>query len=179
MRGRRRRRTITVVDERQDDEGVRESPAPLTPRQRASRRRHRRRVFGVLVYVLVAGGVLAATYFSVAGSDDSSDDAVSSNPELTTTTTAVPAAGPYRVITGVNIRQGPGTTFPSVGTIETGHSVFVTCVVDGQPVDGPTGPSTKWLRLVGFGPVGYLTVQYVDLGTDLTVPGKIPVCPAS
>jgi hypothetical protein len=150
--------------------------APLTPRQRRARRRHRRRVVGVLVFLLVAAGVLAATYLSLAGPDDSSKDATRPSTELTTTTTGPPVAGPYRVTTGVNIRQGPGTTYPSVGTIETGRVVFVTCVVDGQPVDGPRGPSTKWLRLIGFGPAGYLTVQYVDLGSDLDVPGKIPVC---
>ena len=88
-------------------------------------------------------------------------------------------SSPYRVITGVNIRQGPGTSTPSLGTIETGHIVFFTCVVDGEPVDGPKGPSTKWLRLIGFGPSGYLTVQYVDLGADLDIPGKIPVCPTA
>lgn len=168
-----------MVDEPREDEVAPGAPAPLTPRQRATRRRHRRRVLGVLVFVLVAGGVFAAAYFALAGPDNSSNVATGPTTELTTTTTGPKAAGPYRVITGVNIRQGPGTTFPSVGTIETGHVVFVTCVVDGQPVDGPTGPSTKWLRLIGFGPTGYLTVQYVDLGTDLSVPGKIPVCPAS
>ena len=136
-------------------------------------------MFGVFVFLVVAGAVLAAAYVSLAGSDDAANDVTRPTTDLVTTTTAVPAAGPYRVTTGVNIRQGPGTTFPSVGTIEIGHVVFVACVVDGQPVDGPTGPSTKWLRLTGFGPVGYLTVQYVDLGTDLTVPGKIPPCPAS
>lgn len=168
-----------MVDEPQDGEVVSGDPAPLTPRQRAARRRHRRRVFGVLVFFAAAVGVFAAAYFALAGPDGSSSDATRPSADLTTTTTGPKVAGPYRVITGVNIRQGPGTTFPSVGTIETGHVVFVTCVVDGQPVDGPTGPSTKWLRLIGFGPTGYLTVQYVDLGTDLSVPGKIPVCPAS
>jgi uncharacterized protein YraI len=129
----------------------------------------------VFLFILVAAGVIAATYFSFAGSSDSSTDATRPT-SLATTTTGPNVAGPYRVITGVNIRQGPGTNFPSVGTIETGHKVFVTCVVDGQPVDGPSGPSTKWLRLIGFGPTGYLTVQYVAIGSDLNVPGKIPVC---
>ena len=55
--------------------------------------------------------------------------------------------------------------------------MFVTCVIDGESIDGPTGPSTKWVRLGGFGPTGYVTVQYVDLGADLQTPGKIPACP--
>lgn len=169
-----------MVVDREDDEIAAGTRAPLTPRQRAGRRRHRRRVFGVLLFLVVAGGVLGAAYFSIAGTDSSSNNnAARPSTALATTTTGPKAAGPYRVITGVNVRQGPGTTFPSVGTIETGKVVFVACVVDGQPVDGPRGASTKWLKLIGFGPIGYLTVQYVELGSDLDVPGKIPVCPAA
>jgi uncharacterized protein YraI len=78
----------------------------------------------------------------------------------------------------VNVRQGPGTNFPTVGTIQTGAQVFASCVTEGAPVDGPTGQVTKWLRLTGFGPIGYLTVAYVDTGDDLNVAGKIPVCSA-
>jgi hypothetical protein len=168
-----------VVDERQDAESEPAGPSPLTPRQRAARRRHRRRVFGVFVFLAVAVGVVAAAYFTFVGPDDSPDVATRPRAELTTTTTGAPVAGPYRVTTGVNIRQGPGTTYPAVGTIETGHVVFVTCVLDGESVVGPAGPSTKWLRLIGFGPPGYLTVQYVDVGGDLAVPGKIPICPSA
>jgi hypothetical protein len=164
-----------VVEDPQADE-VADGAAPLSPRQRAVRRRHRRRVFGVLLFFLVAVGVFAAAYFTLVRSDSSSNKVARPSAALSTTTTGPKVAGPYRVITGVNIRQVPGTTFPSVGTIETGHVVFVTCVVDGQAVEGPRGPSTKWLKLIGFGPIGYLTVQYVDLGSDLDVPGKIPVC---
>jgi hypothetical protein len=173
-----------VVDERQDTEVeavavvVPSEPAPLTPRQRAARRRHRRRVIGSLLFVAVAIGVFAAAYFSFVDSSDSSDDASSTSTSLPTTTTTPKANGPYQVITGVNIRQGPATTSPSVGTLKTGEVVFVACVVDGEAVDGPTGPSTKWLKLTGF-VTGYLTVQYVDLGADLTTPGKIPACPSA
>lgn len=133
-------------------------------------------MIGVLLFLVVAVGVFGAAYLTFAPSDDSKT-ATRSGDALTTTTTVVKPSGPYRVITGVNVRQGPGTTTASVGTIETGHVVFVTCVIDGESVDGPTGPSTKWVRLGGFGPTGYLTVQYVDLGADLQTPGKIPVCP--
>ena len=134
-------------------------------------------MIGVLVFVVFAVGVFGAAYLTFAPSDDSKSATSRSGDALTTTTTVVKPSGPYRVITGVNVRQGPGTTTPSVGTIETGHVVFVTCVIDGESVDGPTGPSTKWVRLGGFGPTGYVTVQYVDLGSDLQTPGKIPVCP--
>ena len=152
-----------------------DGPAPRTARQVRARRRRRRRTIGTLLFVVVAVGVFAAAYF-VLVADDSSDRAASTTSAPVTVTTAPKPAGPYRVTTGVNIRQGPGTTFPSVGTIETGRQVFVSCVIDGQPVDGPSGPITKWLRLTGFGPTGYLTVAYVDVGDDLNVAGKIPPC---
>jgi Bacterial SH3 domain len=168
-----------VVEEDQpagDAPGVQ---APLMPRQLAAqhrrRRRRRRRAFGVLVFVAVAVGVFAAAYFSLVGTDSSKDTA-GRRPPLSTTTTAPRPAGPYRVVTGVNVREGPATTYPSVGTVETGHVVFVACVIDGEPVEGPIGPSTKWVRLAGFGPQGYVTAQYVNMGSDLDIPGKIPVC---
>ncbi len=152
----------------------------LTPRQLAAqrrrRRRRRRRAFGVLVFFAVAAGVFAAAYFSLVGSDTGSNGAAGRRAPRSTTTTVPRPTGPYRVVTGVNVRQGPGTNYPTVGTVETGHSVFVACVTDGESVDGPTGPSTKWVRLAGFGPLGYVTVQYVTMGSDLDIPGKIPVC---
>jgi hypothetical protein len=135
-------------------------------------------VIGTLLFLGVAFGVFAGAYFVFIGGDSSGRDAATVTTAAATTTTAPKPAGPYRVTTGVNVRQGPGTTFPSVGTIETGHVVFVSCVVEGQPVDAPTGPVTKWLRLTGFGPAGYLTVAYVDVGDDLNVEGKIPTCAA-
>jgi hypothetical protein len=165
------------VDEQLGVEGASDAPAPLTARQVRARRRRRRRTIGTLLFLAVAIGIFAAAYFVFVGTDDSSDRAATTSIAVTTTSVPKPA-GPYRVTTGVNVRQGPGTTFPSVGTIETGHVVFVSCVVDGQPVDAPTGPVTKWLRLTGFGPVGYLTVAYVDVGDDLNVEGKIPTCTA-
>jgi len=142
-----------------------------------ARRRRRRRTIGTLLFLAVAVGIFAAAYF-VLVADDSSDQAATATSALVTTTSVAKPAGPYRVTTGVNIRQGPGATFPSVGAIETGHQVFVSCVIEGQPVDAPSGPVTKWLRLTGFGPAGYLTLAYVDVGDDLNVPGKIPPCAA-
>ncbi len=130
----------------------------------------------MLVFVAVVVGVFVAAYVTLSGPDDSSTQATSDTGQSTTTTTVPKPKGPYRVITGVNIRQGPGTTYPSLGKIELGHTVFVTCVTDGESVDGPTGPSTKWVRLGGFAAGGYLTVQYVDMKTDLQIPGKIPAC---
>jgi hypothetical protein len=172
------RRTIIVVDETSTGDQP-AGPAPLTPRQVRARRRRRRRVIGVVVFLLVALGILGVAYLAVAGPGDDSDRADSASSSTSpTTTTVVKPAGPYRVTTGVNVRQGPGTNFPTVGTIETGHMVFASCVIEGAPVQGPSGPVTKWLHLTGFGPVGYLTVAYVDTGDDLNVAGKIPACAA-
>jgi hypothetical protein len=76
----------------------------------------------------------------------------------------------------VHVRQGAGTSFPAVGTIELGHDVFVACYVDGEPVDSPNGPITQWLKLTGFGPHGWVTALYVSTGDDLTN-NRIPPCP--
>jgi hypothetical protein len=159
------------------DEDVPAAPV-LTARQVRARRRRRRRLIGTFVFLAVAVGILAAAYFVLVAPDDSSSDEAGPLSSIVTTTSAPRPNGPYRVTAGVNIRQGPGTNFPAVGNVETGRPVFVACVVDGQPVDAPTGPTTKWLKLTGFGPAGYLTAAYVDVGGDLDVPGKIPVCGA-
>jgi hypothetical protein len=166
-------RTIIEVDEHPTgDEPAAPARASLTPRERRARRRRRRRILGVLVFVAVAGGIIGVAYLAVAGPDDSDQADQSTTSSGPPTTTVAKPAGPYRVTTGVNVRQGPGLNFATVGAIETGHSVFVSCVTEGASVDGVT----KWLRTTGFGPVGFLTVRYVDTGDDLNIAGKIPDC---
>jgi hypothetical protein len=154
-------------------------PAPRNPRQVRARRRRRRRQIGTLLFVLVAAGVFAAAYFALAGDDDSSDDAASSTstPGVTATTVA-PFAGSYKVTTGVNLRQGAGTTFPAVGTIETGRAVVVLCVTEGEPVNAPSGTNSQWLKVTGLGPSGYVSAAFVAVGDDLRS-NKIPACPAA
>jgi Bacterial SH3 domain len=163
----------------------------LSPRAARARRRRRRRAFGTVVFVLVAIGVLAAAYFAVSGSGDSgssgrsADASSGSGPgagaaagATTTTITPPPPAGPFVLTDGVNVRTGPGTTFPSLGTISTGNQVMVVCVVDGQTVDGPKGPTNKWVKITGTNPAGFVTDQYVDTGAAIGDPKVIPVCPA-
>ena len=75
-------------------------------------------------------------------------------------TTLPPAAGPYKVTDGLDVRTGPGRTFPTVGTIELGREVMVACVIEGELVDGPNGPTTKWLRVTAANVSGYVTSQY-------------------
>jgi hypothetical protein len=156
------------------------APAARNPRQVRARRRRRRRQIGTLLFVLVAAGVLAGAYFALAGGDDSSGESTTTTSAASgsTTTTAPAFAGAYKVTTGVNVRQGAGTSFPTAGTIETGRTVLVVCVAQGEPVTGPTGPNPQWLKMTGFGPSGYISAVYVSTGDDLTN-GKIPACPAA
>jgi uncharacterized protein YgiM (DUF1202 family) len=151
-------------------------PVPPNPRQVRARRRRRRRQLGTVLFLLVAVGVFAAAYFTLTEGDDSSDDATGTTGVGATTTTLAPFAGSYKVTTGVNLREGAGTTFPAVSTIETGHAVLVVCVVEGEPVNAPSGTNTQWLKITGLGPTGYVSSAFVTLGDDLRN-GKIPACP--
>ena len=129
--------------------------------------------------MLVAAGVLVAAYFALAGDDGSSGTATTTTSASagSATTTTAPFSASYAVTTGVNVRQGAGTTFPTVGTVEQGKPVVVTCVAQGTPVDGPAGPNANWLKTTGP-PAGYVSAVYVSTGEDLTT-GKIPACPAA
>ena len=146
------------------------------PRQERARRRRRRRRFGTALFVVVAAAIFAAAYFTVAGDDSTDETTGTTVPEASTSTTAAKPFGPYKVTTGVNLRQGPGTIYPPVATIETGHVVFVSCVTDGEVLNGPNGPIGQWLKTTGFGPQGYLTALYVATGDDLRN-NAIPACP--
>jgi len=157
------------------------SPAPsstLNPRQARARRRRRRRRFGTLLFLVVAAAILATAYFAVAGGDGSSDDSPQASGTLVTTTVAPPFVASYKVTSGINVRQAPGTTAPTVGAVEQGRAVTVVCVVEGETVNAATGSSTKWLKVAGSWPVGYVSAAYVLAGDDLAS-GKIPACPAA
>jgi uncharacterized protein YraI len=117
--------------------------------------------------------VLASAYFAVAD-DDSSDSSTATTALLAPTTTA-PFSKQYATTTDVNVRQGPGTRFAAIGAIETGKPVVVTCVAEGEPVEGPAGRDTRWLKVAT--PSGFVTAIYVAVGDDLRNK-KIPVCPA-
>jgi uncharacterized protein YgiM (DUF1202 family) len=151
---------------------------PPNPRSVRARRRRRRRIIGTLLFVAVAIGVFAAAYLYASNSEDSSNP-VSDRARAATTTTKAPSApaGPFPVTDSVNIREGPGTQYKTVGTVAAGRKVLVVCVIDGQSVDGPNGPTTKWLRITGLGPVGYVTAQYVNIGTAVDDRTVVPQCP--
>ena len=54
--------------------------------------------------------------------------------------------------------------------------MLVVCVVEGEPVNAPSGTNTQWLKITGLGPTGYVSSAFVTLGDDLRN-GKIPACP--
>jgi hypothetical protein len=153
--------------------------APRNPRQVRARRRRRRRQIGTLLFLVVAVGIVAAAYLTLKGDDSPSDGSSTASTASagSSTSTTAPFSATYTVTTGVNVRQGAGTTFPTVGTVEQGKQVVVTCVAQGTPVDGPSGPNANWLKITGP-PAGYVSAIYVSTGEDLTG-GKIPACPSA
>ena len=54
--------------------------------------------------------------------------------------------------------------------------MFVVCVIDGETVNGPAGPSNKWLRIGYQQLTGYMTSQYVAVGAAIDDPAVIGVC---
>jgi len=151
---------------------------PRNPRQVRARRRRRRRQLGTLLFLAVAAAVFAAAYFAVAG-DDGSDDGASASTSLPAATTAPPPfAASYKVTTGVNVRGAPATSAAVVATLEQGHDVTVSCAAEGESVTGGTATSTRWLKVAGPWPAGFVSAVYVDTGEDLSS-GKIPACPAA
>ena len=151
---------------------------PLNPRQVRARRRRRRRQLGTLVFVVVAVGVLGAAYLALAGGDDTSSTEATSTSALVTTTVAPPFSSKYKTTTGINVRQGPGTSTPTVATVEQGREVTVTCVVQGEVVNAPSGPNPQWLKVTDPGAAGYVSAAFVSTGDDLRA-NKIPACPAA
>jgi hypothetical protein len=152
------------------------APAPRNPRQIRARRRRRRRQLGTFLFVLVAIGVFAAAYFAVAGGDDDSADDRASARSGPTTTVEPPFVATYTVTTGVNVRQTPSTTSPTVAVIEQGRDVTVVCVVEAEIVNAPSGPNPQWLRVAGPWNSGYVSAAFVSVGDDLRA-GEIPACP--
>lgn len=134
-------------------------------------------LFTVVVLVGVgAGAVLFGSNANDSNDDGSSSQDGSSPSSTTTTQLLIPSLRSYKVTTGVNVRSGPGTTYSVVGTVETGYEVLAVCVIDGETIPGPLGPSNKWLRVAFNQLTGYITSQYVAVGTAINDPSVIPVC---
>ena len=138
-------------------------------------------MLGVLVFLAVVIGLGVVVVMATTDSGDSDntvagDGGTGAAGSTTTTTTLPPPAGPFKVTDGVNVRAGPGTTFPILGQIELGNEVLVVCAIDGEAVPGPSGVSPKWLRVQTPAISGYVTAQYVDTGLALLSPAIIGVC---
>jgi hypothetical protein len=141
---------------------------------RRARWHRRRRWIGFLVFILVAAGVMAVAWSALSGGNDPKQ--VTATSVVVTTTPAIPPAGPFKVTDGVNVRTGPATSYPSVGTIDLGKEVMVTCVTTGESVTGPRGAVTTWVHVTASGVAGYVTSQYVATGTAIDDPHVIPPC---
>ncbi len=157
------------------------------PDRRRPRRSRRGLAFSVLFLIIILIGLGAgAALFGVNSGDltgDTSGDvsAPGDGSEGTSTTTTVPALPdprPYKVTEGVNVRSGPGRNFAVVGTVETGYDVLVICAIDGETIDGPLGPTSKWLRIVLNELKGYITNEYVAIGPAINDPAVIGTCPS-
>jgi uncharacterized protein YraI len=132
-------------------------------------------VFGVLLFLAVVVGL--GVFIATSTSSDSPKEVAGASSTLPMTTTTMAPAGPFKVITGVNLRTGPGPNFPVVGLIETGFTVTAICVVpDGPSYSGPAGPSTSWLRVTSIVPSAWVASPYVATGGAIDDPKVIPVC---
>jgi hypothetical protein len=157
-------------------------PAPRRPR-----RSHHGIAFAVLFVIIVLIGLGAgAALFGVDSGDITGDNSgdvsapgdVGDVTSTTTTVPALPAPRPYKVTDGVNVRSGPGTNYSILGTVETGYEVVVVCAIDGEAVDGPIGPTNKWLRIQLNALSGYVTGEYVATGPAINDPAQIGTCPS-
>ena len=136
-----------------------------------------RRGLGTLAFVAAAAAVFTIAYSALS---DSGDDrrSVASQSTFATTTPPIPPAGPFKVTDGVNVRTGPGTSFPRVATVDLGREVLVVCVIEGGIVEGPNWSTTKWVRVIAGPVTGYVSSGYVATGAAISNPGVIPVCAA-
>lgn len=152
-------------------------PGP-SPSVRRARRRRWRRAIGVLAFVALAAVVVGIAAAAMSDSDNESADGTltRNRPTFATTTPPIPPAGPFKVTDGVFVRSGPGTSFSNISTIDLGKEVLVVCVVEGEAVNTPAGPNTRWFRVIAPGVTGYVTSQYVETGPLINNPAVIPVC---
>ncbi|MGH4033304.1 SH3 domain-containing protein [Actinomycetota bacterium Odt1-20B] len=81
----------------------------------------------------------------------------------TVTEAAATGAKSYPLAADVNVRSGPGTSYPKIGHLPKGTRVTITCQRPGELVKGPTGTSRIWDR-IGSG--RYVSDTYVRTGSD-------------
>jgi hypothetical protein len=71
-----------------------------------------------------------------------------------------------RILAGLNIRQGPGTGWPVIGSLAAGTVTGVTCKVNGTVIDG----NPRWYRLATR--PGWISARYAQ-----NLNGIPPFCP--
>jgi hypothetical protein len=97
----------------------------------------------------------------------------------TPATAALPPPRTYRVVGGVNLREGPGSNTKMLSRLDDRQTVVVVCKTVGQNVTGPDGSTDLWLRLdLGEYGVGFVSALYVNVGDDLENPRRIGDCAA-
>ena len=89
--------------------------------------------------------------------DRGEDDAV--------TTLAATAVTYFPVAPGVrlNVRSGPGTSYPIVNVLPEGARVAINCQRPGTTVTGPYGTSSIWDNIAGG---QYVSDVYIKTGSD-------------
>lgn len=98
-----------------------------------------------------------------------------------TASTLVPPTLPpphkYKVVGGVNLRQGPATNTAVITRFEDGQKVIVVCKTVGQDITTSEGSTDLWLRIdLGQFGIGYSSALYIDTGDDLDNPNRIGDC---
>jgi hypothetical protein len=96
----------------------------------------------------------------------------------TPTSNATPRTGSssYTLGAELNLRNGPGTNFQTLGLVPEGSSVIVQCTTTGESVDGLHGADDRWNRISYQGQTGYVANGFVSTGTDIADRSKIPIC---
>ncbi|PWR05581.1 hypothetical protein DKT68_26305 [Micromonospora acroterricola] len=72
----------------------------------------------------------------------------------------------------LNVRSGPGSSYPVVGSVADGATVSVYCQAVGSTVTGPYGTTSIWNRI---GTNRYVSDAYVSTGHDGYIP-NVPRC---
>ncbi|MER5489789.1 SH3 domain-containing protein [Streptomyces sp. NPDC002454] len=79
------------------------------------------------------------------------------------TVTRAASATTYPVVATVNVRSGPGLSYPVVLQISGGSRVSIVCQKRGTTITGPLGTTNIWDK-IGSG--RYVSDAYVQTGSD-------------
>ncbi|KUM79616.1 SH3 domain-containing protein [Streptomyces curacoi] len=93
------------------------------------------------------------------------EEAVTTMAATTTTTATTTAVRYYSVAPGVrlNVRRGPGTSYPIVRVLPEGAKIPIYCQTPGTTVTGPYGTSYIWDNIDDG---EFVSDAYVNTGSD-------------